>query len=104
MLPLTYLFLQHLPEDVRTILAGENIDDPCTLAQRADTLWLARSRVPMIARIHARQPPLKQNNYRQKTSALDQVGLCFYHRRFGDKAHRCVSPCNYAKNIPAGRR
>ena len=100
----TYLFLQHLPEDVRTILAGENIDDPRTLAQRADILWLARSKEPMIARIHARQPPPKQNNYRQKTSALDQVGLCFYHRRFGDKAHRCVSPCNFAENIPAGRR
>ena len=100
----TYLFLQHLPKDVRTILAGENIDDPRTLAQRADTFWLARSREPMIARIHARQPPPKQNNSRQQKSAPDQVGLCFYHRRFGDKAHRCVSPCNHAKNLPAGRR
>ena len=100
----TYLFLQHLPEDVRTILAGESINDPRTLAQRVDTLWLTRSREPMIARIHARQPPPKQSNYRQKTSGLNQVGLCFYHRRFGDKAHRCVSPCNYAENLPAGRR
>ena len=33
----TYHFLQLLPKDVRTILAGESIDDPRTLAQRADT-------------------------------------------------------------------
>ena len=58
----------------------------------------------MIARIHARQPPPKQNNSRQQKSAPGKVGLCFYHRRFGDKAHRCVSPCNYAENLPAGRR
>ena len=100
----TYLFLQHLPEDVRTILASESIDDSRTLAQRADTLWLARSREPMIASIHARQPPPKQNNSQQQKSAPDKVGLCFYHRRFGDKAHRCVSSYNYTENLPADQR
>ena len=56
----TYLFLQHLPEDIRTILASENIDEPRTLAQQADILWLAHSKERMIACIHACQPPPKQ--------------------------------------------
>ena len=51
----------------------------------------------MIARIHAHQPPPKQNNSRQQRSAPDKVGLCFYHRRFGDKPHHCVSPCDMRK-------
>lgn len=23
--------------------------------------------------------------------------ICFYHRKFGEKANRCLTPCNYGK-------
>ena len=31
-----YIFLQHLPEDIRTILAAETFDNSRSLAKRAD--------------------------------------------------------------------
>lgn len=43
---------------------------------------------------------------RRRDSIPDQCapadGLCFYHRRFGDKARKCESPCNFtaSKNAP----
>lgn len=99
-----YVFLQHLPEDIRTILAGENLADSRVLAQRADTLWMARSREPTISRIRKQQ----QKSSKPATAPSlpkDKVGLCFYHRRFGRQAERCTPPCNFQQgNDQAGRR
>ena len=46
-----YIFLQRLPEDIRVALASEDINNPCQLAQKADILWLAKSRETNISRI-----------------------------------------------------
>ena len=37
---------------------------------------------------------------RSQSSAADsnKQGLCFYHKKFGDKARHCESPCTYSKN------
>ena len=43
-------------------------------------------------------PPQKNYTYRKQ----DQEGLCFYHKRFGDKARRCQAPCSWPKNAYRG--
>ena len=35
------------------------------------------------------------------TPAGDKSALCWYHRRFGDRAKKCVSPCNWSGNAQA---
>ena len=36
-------------------------------------------------------------------SAPDDSGLCWYHSKFGEKAHKCSSPCTWSGNAPARR-
>ena len=99
-----YIFLQHLPEDIRTILAAETFDNSRSSAQLADTLWMARGAEPTISRIR------QQAAQRTKPAALfssneEKVGSWFYHKRFGNKAQRCVPPCAFKReNSQAGRR
>ncbi|XP_011687080.1 PREDICTED: uncharacterized protein LOC105449522 [Wasmannia auropunctata] len=39
---------------------------------------------------------------RWRSRSPAQEGVCFYHRRFGDKAMKCTTPCNYrTKNSEA---
>ena len=58
-----YLFLQLLPDDIRmVVLSGQQWNDPCQLAARADELWLARSPAPPVSRISR---PRKGANYGQ---------------------------------------
>ena len=42
----------------------------------------------------------KRSRSRSQSSAADssKQGLCFYHKKFGDKARNCESPCTYSKN------
>ena len=47
----TYIFLQHLLEDIQTILAAKTFENSRTLAQGADTLWIVHGAKPMIAQI-----------------------------------------------------
>ena len=98
-----HLFLQLLPDDIRMVLSGQQWNDPHQLAARADELWLARSSAPPVSRISR---PSKGANYGQdqQCSSRNQEKLCFYHKRFGDKAYKCYPPCSYQGNETAGRR
>ena len=98
-----YLFLQLLPGDIRMVLSGQQWNDPRQLAARADELWLSRSPAPPISRISR---PRKGANYGQdqQCSSQNQEKLCFYHKRFGDKAYKCCPPCSYQGNETAGCR
>ncbi|XP_024085141.1 uncharacterized protein LOC112127878 [Cimex lectularius] len=35
---------------------------------------------------------------RSRNATPDQRNLCFFHRKFGDKARRCIEPCEKQKN------
>ena len=98
-----YLFLQLLPDDIRMVLSGQQWNDPRQLAARADELWLARATAPPVSRISR---PRKGAHYGQdqQRSSQNQEKLCFYHKRFGDKAYKCCPPCSYQGNETAGRR
>lgn len=96
------LFLRRMPEDVRVILAGEELTDPRRLAQRADALWLAGSgrTGATVSRVASSSPSRSHGN---NSHNVNDRGLCFFHRRFGEKARKCVFPCKYQGNGQAGR-
>jgi len=123
------IFIEHLPENVRTILAISETTDLNKLAAQADKI-LEVSR-PNLATITANQVTqvaagnelrdLKQaieeltretarmrfrgehrNAQEERPRSLSRarrrrLDLCFYHRRFGEKARNCEDPCAWKK-------
>lgn len=111
------IFLQRLPESVRTALP-EAEDDPMEdLVKRADKLLIAcrascQGRRPAISNIECEevnaatavrmkrqaqqrrdQKPALSGKNEVKLSALTPSGLCGYHQRFGNEARRCAPGC-----------
>lgn len=92
------IFLEQLPADIRLQLAESDFKDPRTVAIQADILWLARQQsANTIQQVEVRKPIPRQQ-------ASGQRGWCYYHAKFGEKARKCVSPCKYQGNEPAGRQ
>lgn len=88
------LFLRHMPAEVRTGLAGKDFETNRDLAQQADALFLA-------ARENTSQLSISKLQRQTPRSILkplrEQSVICFYHRRFKDKAHRCIPPCSFSQ-------
>ena len=101
------IFLEQLPEDVRLPLANADFSNLRAVSLLADTLWLARDQdvgaTTTVSRVSA--VPKRRNKF-SSTSAefTDTKGLCFYHARFGNKAHKCEAPCAFPGNALADRR
>lgn len=85
-----HLFLQQLPEDVRLSLATSDFADPRAFAQVADRLWLSKQGSDTLS---ALRRPRKQKPDSPRMPASPPDTLCWYHRRFGSNARKCVLPC-----------
>jgi hypothetical protein len=117
-----YHFLQRLPREVRVQLARDDCKDMQALAEKADGLMAlhlpqqheiaavadgqaeaaeldAEDSVAAVAKAGKKQ--FKKNKAAKKANrdklrkdfeAL-QSPLCYFHVKFGDKAHRCDEPC-----------
>ncbi|CAL9689363.1 unnamed protein product [Knipowitschia caucasica] len=107
----THLFLRQLPPLVRTALATSDLirtKDYRRLAKEADKLLLASRQFS----VHALVPPnaCEEDVCVHVTAVTDRrdkkESLCFYHRRFGTKARRCIPPCSFQQsgNRKAGAR
>ncbi|CAL9683125.1 unnamed protein product [Knipowitschia caucasica] len=107
----THLFLRQLPPPVRTALATSDLvrtKDYRRLAEEADKLLLASRQFS----VHALVPPdaCEEDACVHVTAVTDRQdkkgSLCFYHRRFGTKARRCIPPCSFQQsgNERAGAR
>ena len=88
------IFLSHMPDDVRLALSTSEFSDPRQLALVADRIWTSKygantSHVNTIARI---KEPKKETSSRQ----LRDDAFCFYHRKFGKLARKCVAPCSFS--------
>lgn len=96
-----HLFLRQLPPPVRATLANSpslTAGDFRGLAEEADRILLS-SRGASVQSVTSDSP--------HSTTIVDPVMaagvstprqrsvLCFYHRRFGAKAHRCIPPCSF---------
>ena len=65
---------------------------------------MARGVEPTIARIR-QQAAQRTKPAARFSSNQEKVGLCFYHKRFGNKAQRDVPPRAFEReNSQAGRR
>jgi hypothetical protein len=110
------LFMDRLPVEMRAQLSLQDYESPRHLAAAADLIWDARgpnSGIPLAVNAVARETrsrsrsPAGRNNggRRRGRGATPGPGgertLCFFHRRFAEKAHRCEPPCTWAGNVPA---
>jgi hypothetical protein len=120
-----WAFLQRLPREVRVLLAQDDHADMRKLAEKADALLALHqpqghdltavaaatpsetveeeSVVASAANKgqHSKKSKKKKRSERRRRSrspAEYQSPLCYFHVRYGDKAHRCEEPCAW----PAG--
>ena len=107
------LFLEKLPQTTQAMLAAfpdKTIDE---IAAMADEMIISKPSVFQVekyelsalkAEINALKSELKQSknqgNMKDQDSSTD--GLCWYHARFGSKAHTCKQPCTYLGNSNTG--
>ncbi|XP_029672987.1 uncharacterized protein LOC115241388 [Formica exsecta] len=135
------LFLEHLPDNVHTILAISEVVDLSKLALQADKIFeMSNTNVNQIclstqsnnagnsnnikteinelkATIEAltrqfKELRSKQRRVRNRSRSRfrsrfdrrnispapiqqEESGVCYYHRRFGKEAYRCLLPCNW---------
>jgi hypothetical protein len=109
------LFMDRLPVEMRAQLSLQDYESPRQLAAAADLIWDARgptSVVPPAVNAVARdgrsrsKSPVGRNAGRRRRGRGATPGpggestLCFFHRRFAEKAHRCEPPCTWAGNAP----
>lgn len=116
------LFLEQLPENVRSILAISDQTDVTKLAEQADKIMdIARPAVvstisspknDTIAELSKQIESLQRqfegfgrgrnqqrSISRKRSKSRDHnPTYCWYHQRFGNKARKCNSPCTYQKN------
>jgi hypothetical protein len=107
------LFLRRMPAEIRNHLAATASDSPRDMAAHADVLWDARGGAAMMAHVdyntsnRGRSPqrkdrwqspgkksPRGNSGSRQRQQTPGPEGkLCFYHKRFGQRAYACRAPC-----------
>ncbi|XP_065356395.1 uncharacterized protein LOC135950795 [Calliphora vicina] len=112
------LFLDQLPDNIRSVLVTSNADLP-TIAQQADKIMdIAYPQVSAIsptdniiqelsAKIEALEKKIdlssrRRSNFREdgkqrhrSKSRNRRSGWCWYHSRFEDRAEKCIPPCSY---------
>lgn len=98
------LFLSHLPQHVRVILARDPPTDIVDLATAADNILAARSSTTdynettdTVNRVHQMK---RDKRDKQPNSPVAIAPRCFFHVKFGKKARKCggtsSSPCDMA--------
>jgi hypothetical protein len=107
------LYMDRLPVEMRAQLSLQDYESPRHLAAAADLIWDARGPMAGIppavnavsreGRNRSRSPSARGSGGKQRRrGATPGPGgermLCFYHRRFAEKAHRCEPPCTWAGN------
>ena len=89
-----HLFLQQLPGFVRTPLSKSTQSDYRKLAQEADQLYISGSQ--QVQAIRAARPLTGADRSLEHNSSSDN-SVCWYHRKYGNKAKRCVAPCHHSR-------
>jgi len=98
-------FLRRLPAEIRDHVAAGDYRTVRDMAAVADQLWDARRDNPSsISSVRGQSPSRRGRDRRASPSSRRRDatpgpdGLCFYHSRFKQKAHRCQPPCSWAEN------
>jgi hypothetical protein len=104
-----YHYINKMPASIRPFLVSNSAASLADLATQADNLLTFHRAQPTtvaaasstsdsaLAEVLARIRNLEKGT---KSKSANTGGLCFYHRKFGDKARKCQLPCS--KNGQAG--
>ena len=89
------LFVRQLPPEIRAHIMDKYDLEIRMLAEEADryfTLTGAR-----IAAVRAAPSPAarRSSSSRSASDRRRSANWCFYHARFGDRAHKCETPCSW---------
>lgn len=118
------LWIERLPESIRLVITIVD-DDSSQMALQADKMMevqqfsgvsAVQSKNPLLAEIEAlrkeiavlkagnnsKQKENQPNRSRSRSRSKSKVRFpfCRYHYRFGDKARKCVEPCQYKQLTP----
>ncbi len=91
------VFLRQLPADIQAIVTQQEYSSLRDLAKAADKHFLSTGST-INATFRNERPP------RKAPSSDNKEEVCFYHKKFGDKATKCRDPCKFSGNGTAGRR
>ncbi len=120
------LFLLRLPVSMRDHLAAADHKTAADMAKHADVLWDSRAGESTVSAVSTapidavgrspvrndrrrsperRRSPDRCQGQRGRSRRRPTPGpsdssrsLCYYHSKFGTKAHRCKAPCTWAEN------
>ena len=100
------LFLQRLPEDIRTQLIAVKHENCRAMAKQADLFWSAKVVATTTNALEEREetnsvfskkkPSTSQPNFKSK--------YCFYHWKWGKEAKRCQNPCAWSVKEQASHK
>lgn len=79
------------------VMATSSFQTPTTAENRLDSLEkrmadLATAVEKLSEKIGAR---VTQQRFRSRSKSPNHTGECFYHRKFKEKAQKCLTPCSY---------
>ena len=97
------LFLEQLPSQVRSVLVHSKVTDCKDLAKAADSLQESTQHLPTsgdINKVSTKKPKRTDKTTSDKSDNAPR--MCFYHKKWGNNAHRCLQPCTWQGNSPAG--
>jgi cleavage and polyadenylation specificity factor subunit 1 len=116
------MFLRRLPVHMREKLGSSEFEGAREMAELADQMWDARGgeaatmSASITAAVSNRQPSRSPSPGRRRRTSPDHKGAtgrsqtpaavaghCFYHERFGVKAHQCEPPCTWKPASGNGR-
>jgi len=86
------LFLQKMPENIKTALVSMQITNCRKLATAADELFNSQSNLETNA---VRAFP---QHTAKATVKKNRSGFCYFHEKFGDKAFKCQFPCSFKRS------
>ena len=117
-----YHFLQRLPREIRVLLADEDAANMRAVAEKADRLMILHKPqshevgVAAVAplsdedeavaavtggsrrRAAHKKKKAKKGSSNNSNKSGDKQGLCYFHNKFGERAHRCEEPCSWPEN------
>ena len=99
-----HLFLERLPEDIRTQLVDSKIDDYRQLAKRADAFWSSWDMEYSTNAVQHRPPAGRKQTKPKAPVPSPDNRLCYYHRIFGEAARQYRQPCTWSGNEEASRQ
>jgi hypothetical protein len=102
-------FLLKLPASIREHL-HQDTADLHELAKKADHQWaLMKSSVSSMASSEENISAVRRDSFPRRGGAQNEKKknansspFCFYHRRFGNKAARCLPPCAFKDEAKSG--